>query len=412
VSDPLGLHGLACVAHVHSTYSDGTATVAEIVAATADAGADCVLLTDHDTLEARRRGEEGWRDGVLALVGHEVSPRAGHLLVFGVEAEVPHRGRGEREICADVRAAGGVAFAAHPFSQGSRMSRLIAPPHPWTLLEDGICGGIELWSLSSDCAEAWRTPWEAIRFLRDPAAAVGGPPARHLRRWDELCAHRRVPAIGGLDAHQKGIRIGGRVRSPMPNARYFALLQTHVLLESAPSGSLVTDAAAIYAALREGRCYLSLEALAPGRGLRFWAQDGERAAPMGARVDPGRWSLQAIAPRRARLRLLRDGAPLCEVEGERFERDVAEPGCYRLEARLPGDERDRLWLVSNPIYVRADRSAEAGCRRVAQPARSQATRHIAPAAAATRSTAMAAISPSKVEAPPSKIPSVAQAPIS
>ena len=60
--DPLGLHGLACVAHVHSTYSDGTATVAELVNAAEVAGADCLLLTDHDTGEARRRGEEGWRE--------------------------------------------------------------------------------------------------------------------------------------------------------------------------------------------------------------------------------------------------------------------------------------------------------------------------------------------------------------
>jgi hypothetical protein len=58
VEDPLGLHGLACVAHVHSTYSDGTATVAELVQTTAEVGADCLLLTDHDTLEARRRGED------------------------------------------------------------------------------------------------------------------------------------------------------------------------------------------------------------------------------------------------------------------------------------------------------------------------------------------------------------------
>ena len=29
-----------------------------------------------------------------------------------------------------------------------------------------------------------------------------------MRRWDELCRERRVVAIGGLDAHQFGKRIG------------------------------------------------------------------------------------------------------------------------------------------------------------------------------------------------------------
>ena len=362
--DPLGLHGVACVAHVHSTHSDGTATVAEIVAAARDAGAACVLLTDHDSLAARRCGEERWWDDVLLLVGHEVSPKAGHLLVFGLDEEIPHAGRSEREICTAARDAGGVTFAAHPFSEGSRMSKVIAPPHGWTLLDDAVCGGIELWSLISDSAEAWRTPWEAAAFLRDPMRALTGPPARHVQAWDRLCLRRRVPAIGGLDAHQHGLRIGGRVRSPMPHARYFSLLQTHVLLPASPSGELAADRAAVYEALSEGRCYLSFEALAGGDGFRFWADGDGGAAPMGARVDPGRWTLRALTPRRARLRLLRDGAPLREVEADRLEHAVEAAGCYRVEARLTGDARGRLWLTSNPIYVRGRTSSEAGTRRV------------------------------------------------
>ena len=152
MDDPLALHGLACVAHVHSTYSDGTATVAELVEAAGEAGADCVLLTDHDTLEARRRGEEGWHGRVLILVGHEVSPKGGHLLVFGVDEEIGHAGRSEREILEAVRDAGGISFAAHPFSEGSLLSKVIGPPHGWDLLDDEASPGIELWSLQTDSA--------------------------------------------------------------------------------------------------------------------------------------------------------------------------------------------------------------------------------------------------------------------
>ena len=73
---------------------------------------------------------------------------------------------------------------------------------------------------------------------------------------------------------------------------------------------------------------------------------------MGAQADPGRWTLRATLPRPARVRLLRDGVVLEEVEGDRLEREVAEEGCYRLEARLAGDERQRLWIAGNPIYLR------------------------------------------------------------
>ena len=353
MDDPLALHGLACVAHVHSTYSDGTATVAELVEAAGEAGADCVLLTDHDTLEARRRGEEGWHGRILVLVGHEVSPKGGHLLVFGVDEEIGHAGRSEREILEAVREASGISFAAHPFSEGSRLSKVIAPPHGWDLLDDEASPGIELWSLETDSAEAWRSPWQATAFLRDPMRFLNGPPARHLEAWDRLCRRRRVPAIGGLDAHQKGFRLRGRVRSPMPNARYFALLQTHVLLPAAPSGELAADRRATYDALAEGRCYLSFEALAPGRGFRFWAEGDGGAVAMGAQADPGDWALRAIVPRRARLRLLHDGQPVADAEGDRLKLEVSDAGCYRLEAWLDEPGRERLWLASNPIYLRA-----------------------------------------------------------
>ena len=122
MEDPLGLHGLACVAHVHSTYSDGTATVAELVDAARTVGADCVLLTDHDTLEARRRGEEGWRGGVLLLVGHEVSPKGGHLLVFGVDQEIAHAGRTSATSDA-VWSAGGVRSPPIPSRRGRACRR-------------------------------------------------------------------------------------------------------------------------------------------------------------------------------------------------------------------------------------------------------------------------------------------------
>jgi hypothetical protein len=48
---------ISCVVHVHSTYSDGTATVPDLLSAAREAGADAVLLTDHDRARRRRRCE-------------------------------------------------------------------------------------------------------------------------------------------------------------------------------------------------------------------------------------------------------------------------------------------------------------------------------------------------------------------
>ncbi len=200
VQPPTSLFDVSCVLHVHSTYSDGTATVAELLAGARMVGADAVLLTDHDSLQARRDGWEGMHAGVLLLVGIEISPNEGHYLAFGVTHEIPHTGRSALEIAEAVRAAGGIGFAAHPFSTGGHMlipalARRIVPPHGWPALDDPRgYDGLELWSLTTDAAEGWRTPAEALRWLRDPQPEVAkGPPAHHLRRWDELSTHRRVP---------------------------------------------------------------------------------------------------------------------------------------------------------------------------------------------------------------------------
>jgi hypothetical protein len=214
---------LSRVVHVHSTYSDGTATVPEIAAAARRAGAGAVLITDHDTLAARC--EEGVHDGVLVLAGVEISAGSAHLLAFDLQDVPRPDGDDPREVCRAVAAAGGFGVAAHPFSAGSRMLPLVAPPHPWPALEDGCCDGLELWSLVTDTAEGWRTPAEAIRVLRAPEAGPDGPPAHHLAAWDRLCARRRMAAVGGLDAHQSGLRIGRRVLSPMPHDRWFRLLR-------------------------------------------------------------------------------------------------------------------------------------------------------------------------------------------
>ena len=178
-----------------------------------------------------------------------------------------------------MRAAGGVGFAAHPFSEGGRMlhaplARRVVLPHGWPALDDDAgCDGIELWSLTTDAAEAWRTPAAAWRWLRAPEDAVAnGPPAHHLRRWDELSRHRRLPAIGGLDGHAPGIRVRGRVRSLLSHGRTFGLLRTHLLCERPLSGDAGADRATLLAALRAGAAWLTCPFVAPARGARLWAE--------------------------------------------------------------------------------------------------------------------------------------------
>lgn len=330
---------LACVVHCHSTYSDGTGTVPEIAAAAERAGADVVLLTDHDTLQAKYRGEEGRYGSVLVGVGFEVSPRRqNHYLAFGLDEVIDHRGLSPAEIVAAVREAGGIGFAAHPFSRGSQVFRRAGPGMPWADLDCGL-DGLEVWSLVTDVAESLRRRREVLRFVATPQRVVERPPARNLAEWDRLGARRRVVGIGGIDAHQLGLRVRGRVPLRlMAYHRSFELLRTHVRVEGEPTLE------GVYDALRQGRCYLALDHLGSPKGFEFTG--------MGQEFRAGPRTLKARVPRPASLRLLRDGTAIASTHGTEISAGVREPGVYRFEAMLPFHGRERAWIISNPVYLR------------------------------------------------------------
>jgi hypothetical protein len=342
------MHDLACVVHLHSTHSDGTGTVPEIAKAAARARADVVLLTDHDTLAARRRGEEGWYGDVLVLAGVEVSPLGrDHYLAFGIDEEIRHGGLDGCGIARAVRDAGGFGFAAHPFSEG--FARFKRPGMPFGGLDCDALDGIELWSFANDTGERLSGIPEMIRFLAAPGRMLDHPPERNMRRWDELCRERRVVAIGGLDAHQFGKRIGPVVPVRlMAYHRSFRYIRTHVLCAEPPAAELERDRELVFDALRAGRCYIAVDSVAPAHGFRFEADD----VPMGGEAQAGRRTLRVRTPLAAQLRLLRDGHEIASTEGTSLDAEVEEPGVYRVEARRHAKGRERTWILSNPVYLR------------------------------------------------------------
>jgi hypothetical protein len=332
------MHELTCVVHVHSTHSDGSGTVAQIARAAKRAGIDVVLLTDHDTLAAKRAGEERWYDDVLVLVGEEVSPTdRDHFLAFGIEREIKRTLTGP-EICDAVTAAGGFGFAAHPFSRGSERFK-----RPGIAFDElGCLDGVELWSFLNDTGERVRGFRDLAKMVWFPQRAIGGPPEDNLREWDRLCQSRRVVAIGGLDAHQFGIRIAGHVPIRlMGYARAFRQLHTHVLVDEPLTHDLYRDRARLYEAMREGRCYIANDEVADARGFDL-AHMGEEVA-----FEAG-LTLQAWTPQPAQIRLIRDGEPLAEISGSELAHPIELPGVYRVEVSL----RDRPWIYSNPVYIR------------------------------------------------------------
>lgn len=76
--------------HLHSTYSDGTLSPADLVRRAAGRGLRCIALTDHDTVEGiAELHDQGRKNNIRVLSGLEVSAThrqySLHILGYGID---------------------------------------------------------------------------------------------------------------------------------------------------------------------------------------------------------------------------------------------------------------------------------------------------------------------------------------
>lgn len=341
-----GYSRIAGVVHVHTTKSDGGGTPEEVVAAAKAAGLGFVAITDHNNLDAKPI--EGYRDGVLVVVGTEISHTAGHLLGLGIPEDPQFRFSGDaRDAVQDVRDLGGAAFAAHPLSP--------RPDFRWTGWSLPWRWGVELLNGDSQWREAgWgRLMATAALYRLNPRYALLrslSPPSATLAQWDRLLAERDTGGIVGADAHAR-VPISRRFALRFPSYEaVFRLAQNHLLLERPLSGKAEVDERVVAHALAHGRGYVGLDGLAPAPGFSFTAHASEgRRVTMGETIAPPvRLRAGGRMPDGARLRLLKDGHAVAEAKGA-LEFDAKEHGVYRIEAYVPGSSLP--WILTNPIYV-------------------------------------------------------------
>jgi hypothetical protein len=226
---------------------------------------------------------------------------------------------------------------------------------PWRDIDCGGYTGLELWSFVTDGGEQIKSIPDVFRFILTPGRFIDHPPRTNLEAWDTLCADRRCVALGGIDAHQVGVRVGNHVPLRlMAYRRSFRYLRTHLLIERPLTRALEDDQELVFSALREGHAFIAMDALAPAHGFRFWAE-GPDILAMGdeSRAERGEWALRAKLPQAARVRLICNGEEVASADATReIEHRAAGAGVYRIEAYRHGHGRERTWILSNPIYLR------------------------------------------------------------
>ena len=353
------------VYHIHTNRSDGSGSPDAVAEAAARAGLQFIILTDHGD-GTRAPDPPAYRRGVLTLDGVELNTTGGHYAALGMPA-APYPLAGTPEaVIEDVRRLGGLGIAAHPGSP--------RPSLRWSEW-DAAYDGLEWINGDSEWRDEPRLPIAralATYLIRAPEsmAALLDRPAAVLAEWDRVGQLRRVPAIAGTDAHA---RLGFSQRTdpdvsaihvPLPGyTATFRTFSNHVVLDAPPSGNAADDGARLLAALRNGRLYSVIDALASPGNLSFTAASGPGRAEIGddlAIVDDVQLRASVSAPPGTTIVLLKNGERVHEVTDGVLEMNGGtDAAVYRIEVYVrnsPG-RPPVPWILSNPIYAGLSRPA-------------------------------------------------------
>lgn len=346
--------------HMHTTYSDGTGTHADIIDAALATGLDAVITTDHNVLVNGPDGyyQEGDRK-VLLMVGEEVHdqtavPQKNHLLVIGAGREMAKLADDTQHLVDSIKKVGGLAFIAHPVDPAA--PAFGEPDISWEKWELENFTGIELWNAMSEFKSLMKGWFHAAFYAFNPKLVARGPFSAAIEKWDLLLeTGKRVVAVGGSDAHAFQVSVGPIHRTIFPYQFHFQAVNTHLVTEQSLNGKFNHDRNLILEALANGHAFIGYDLPASTRGFRFTAQGKDGTALMGDEiaVDQG-VTLQIHLPQRAECRLLKNGQMIKTwTKREICSFITSEAGVYRVEVYLRYMGKRRAWIFSNPIYVRS-----------------------------------------------------------
>jgi len=346
--------------HMHTPYSDGEGSHAEIAAAAIRARLDFVVVTDHNV---RVEGVQGYYGSqanrkVLMMIGEEVhdrrrDPQANHLLVYGVERELAsYAPQPQSLINQVVESEQGVCYLAHPIDPPAELFH--EPGLSWVDWDIQGYTGLELWNYMSEFKRYLTGKLAAVRVALAPDRYISGPFPETLALWDRLLEEgKRVRIIGGADAHGTPYSMGPITRTIFPYEFLFRCINTHILTPRPFNGDYTHDRALVLQAIRDGHAFVGYDWPAPTTGFRFSAQGHNFSTIMGGWIRLGHGvTLQMVSPQVADMRLIKDGKIVAhETEGTHRTYIANEPGAYRVEVYIEHKGKQRGWIFSNPIFV-------------------------------------------------------------
>lgn len=371
-----------CHSHSHLSH-DSEVPFETILEALKIADHDFIFMSDHadENIADYSVQWKGLHDGKLFVRGFEMD--YGFMpwhLPDGTQLKKDEKPEVLAKQIADL---GGLLFFAH--SEEDRLWDLpelngmeIYNLHTDTKDEDG---NFYLTMLADIVLSVGKYPDQVIRLLYDPQMEI-------LARWDELNKTRKIVGIQGTDAHQNnGVRAiytaedTLRIEDTSPelltelNLNFatrgllrlvfgdFAAGDQVFGFELGPYERMVRYSAthilanelteeALCASLKQGRVFVAFDMIADARGFVFFAEDGPLKAVMGEAMPLTETvRLRAASPHLGRIKVLRDGAVVHQVEGTELDFKPTERGNYRVEVELNIVGNWVPWIYSNPLRI-------------------------------------------------------------
>ena len=345
--------------HMHTRYSDGNGSHADLLKAAMKAGLDAIIVTDHNVLvqDAETYLQEKRRK-VLLLVGEEVHDQTlqgggSHLLIFGHHRELARYAPNPQALINQASTNHGLTFIAHPYED--TLPAFGEGEFGWRNWDVKGFTGIELWNQLSEFKTRSQTLPAVIRNALFPRGMMEAPLERTVKLWDELLLKHKQPivAIAGNDAHNLIIR-QGLIKVHLYHYEFhFKAFSNHLVVPNLLKGEINQDRAMIYEALESGHTYLANDQTHSARGFRYTVNTKDGTFIMGDRVDSSSGlTFQVRLPIHGHIRLFKDGKMIKESwDREVLTHITTEPGIYRVEVYQDYLAKHRAWIFSNPIYA-------------------------------------------------------------
>ncbi|MHB1664632.1 MAG: PHP domain-containing protein [bacterium] len=254
------------IIHFHSTYSDGSGKIENLIKIANKLKADFLISSDHNTLKPKYDGLEGYYGNLFYFAGEEINTEFGHFLALGIKDEIK---RGDyKDVLLNIKKQNGLGIICHPHNWWT----------PWKNFSVSGFNGIEIINLDSQ----WRgmnplyillvlitykiNSFYSLHFLAHK-------PKKTLEFWDSVQKHNRlITGIASIDAHSN-VKISKNKRVKFPKyEELFSIARTHLLLDEKFSGNIEKDKSLIVKAIKKGSCYFSFDLFGLPSGFYFEAE--------------------------------------------------------------------------------------------------------------------------------------------